>query len=286
MNTVRISVHIPFCFYQCSFCPYGSIPGQSQATRSAYMRALVREIAACAPDYKGQVVDSIHLTGGIMCTVDGPELDAVLTTIRSCYTLASDVQIVLNTYPGTVNIPTVRGCQKHDVTAIDIELFSINGRERSACGLEGGPEDMDLTQYVLFSTGFSGLAVTLLYGMPNQTELLFRKTLGRTASYSPRYISLLPCGSVSPISDTGSDYRILADNYLRTQGYVRYAEGRYAKDALPLRCYMPQAEVIDYAGFGLGARSTLDGMHLRNTLVLSEYIAHSDAPGVITHIDT
>lgn len=282
MNTVRIAVNIPFCFYQCSFCPHGSLPGQSAATRRAYMRALAAEIKASAPDFERQRVESIHLTGGISAAVEGQELDAVLTVLRTHYALAPDVQIVLNAYPGTVNVPTVRGCQKHGVTAIDVELFSINPRERAACGLDGGVDDMDMTQYVLFSTGFSGLALTLLYGMPGQTELLLRKTLGRAAAYSPRYLSLLPCGDASPITDRGNDCRVLADAYLVEQGYTRYAPGRYAKGAPPLRCFLPEGEDTDIAGFGLGARSRLGGMACRNTLVLSEYIAHADDPVAIT----
>lgn len=285
MNTVRISVQIPFCFYQCAFCPYGSIPGQPQAVRSAYMRALVREIVAGAADFEGQVVDSVHLTGGLIAAVEGQELDAVLTAIRSAYTLAPDAQIVLNSYPGMVNVPTVRGCQKHGVTAVDVELFTINAQERAAAGLEGGVEDMDLTQYVLFSTGYSGLAITLLYGMEKQTELMMRKTLGRAVAYAPRYISVLPCGDASPVTDKGGDYAALAEEYLTQQGYTRYAPGRYAKGALPLRCYMPEMENIDYVGFGLGARSRIDGIRCRNTLVLSEYIAHPDEPEIIAHLE-
>ena len=282
MKPVEITVRIPFCISDgCAICPHGSLTGQSAATRHAYMQALLREIASGAPEFDGQSVRSVHLTGGVSAAVDGQDIDAVLTALHRHFTFAPDAQTVITAYPGAVNVPTVRGCQKHHVTAIDVELFSVNPRERSACGLAGSVEDMDLTQYVLFSTGFSGLSVTLLYGMPGQTELMLRKSLGRAAGYAPRYLSVLPCGDASPVLDTGSDARALADAYLTQQGYTCYAPGRYARGAEPLRCFLPPSDDADAVGFGLGAYTRIDGLTCRNTLVLSEYIAHADEPEVI-----
>ena len=282
MKPVEITVRIPFCISDgCTICPHGSLTGQSAATRHAYMQALLREIEAGAPEFDGQSVRSVHLTGGVSAAVDGQDIDAVLTALHRHFTFAPDAQTVITAYPGAVNVPTVRGCQKHHITAIDVELFSVNPRERSACGLSGSVEDMDLTQYVLFSTGFSGLSVTLLYGMPGQTELMLRKSLGRAAGYAPRYLSVLPCGDASPVLDTGSDARALADAYLTQQGYACYAPGRYARGAEPLRCFLPPSDDADAVGFGLGAYTRIDSLTCRNTLVLSEYIAHADEPEVI-----
>ena len=282
MKPVEITVRIPFCISDgCVICPHGSLTGQSAATRHAYMQALLREIEAGAPEFDGQSVRSVHLTGGVSAAVDGQDIDAVLTALHRHFTFAPDAQTVITAYPGAVNVPTVRGCQKHHITAIDVELFSVNPRERSACGLSGSVEDMDLTQYVLFSTGFSGLSVTLLYGMPGQTELMLRKSLGRAAGYAPRYLSVLPCGDASPVLDTGSDARALADAYLTQQGYACYAPGRYARGAEPLRCFLPPSDDADAVGFGLGAYTRIDSLTCRNTLVLSEYIAHADEPEVI-----
>lgn len=282
MKPVEITVRIPFCISDgCTICPHGSLTGQPSATWHAYMQALLREIEAGAPEFAGQSVRSVHLTGGVSAAVDGQDIDAVLTALHRHFAFAPDAQTVITAYPGAVNVPTVRGCQKHHVTAIDVELFSVNPRERSACGLAGSVEDMDLTQYVLFSTGFSGLSVTLLYGMPGQTELMLRKSLGRAAGYEPRYLSVLPCGDASPVTDTGSDARVLADAYLAQQGYTCYAPGRYARGAEPLRCFLPPADDADAVGFGLGAYTRIDGLTCRNTLVLSEYIAHADEPEVI-----
>ena len=134
---------------------------------------------------------------------------------------------------------------------------------------------------MLFSTGFPGLTITLLYGMPGQTELMLRKSLGRAAAYAPRYLSVLPCAGASPLTDTGSDARALADAYLTQQGYACYAPGRYARNAAPLRCFLPPTDDVDAVGFGLGAYTRIDGMACRNTLVLSEYIAHADEPEAI-----
>ena len=282
MKPVEITVNIPFGISNgCTLCPHGSRPGQSAPLRHAYMQALVREIETAAPDFEGQCVQSVHLTGGVSAAVEGQDIDAVLTALHRRFAFAPDAQTVITAYPGTVNVPTVRGCQKHGVTAIDVELFSVNPRERSACGLTGSVEDMDLTHYVLFSTGFPGLAITLLYGMPGQTELMLRKSLGRAAAYAPRYLSVLPCAGASPLTDTGSDARALADAYLTQQGYACYAPGRYARNAAPLRCFLPPTDDVDAVGFGLGAYTRIDGMACRNTLVLSEYIAHADEPEAI-----
>ena len=313
MNSiVRISIQIPFCFYACKGCPHGSLPSQPPAVRHAYMEALTREVRLLAPDFEGQTADSIHLTGGIMAAVDGHDLDALLRVLEECYTLSPDRQIVLNVHPGTVNIPTVNGCKAHRVTAMDAELFSVGSRERKAAGLQLNADSMDLTDYVWYSAGFAGKAITICYGMPGQTMLTFRKTLGKAMQYRAPYLSLLPwgeCGedtapgrpagsapggmtsaavSTGEKSSEGLDCTEAleyAQEYLKSQGYSAYAPGRFSKDSSPLRCFLPWEDGIDYIGFGLGAVSRLDGIRCRNTRVLSKYIAHSGEPAMITTVD-
>ena len=280
-TTARLTIRVPFCFYECRFCPQGAISGQHPDTKHAYMAALLKELAAGAEDCAGQRVDSVHITGGIIAAADGHDLDALLTLVRSAYPLTEDCQIVLNAYPGTVNVPTVRGAMKHHVTAIDCEVFTADGRDRLRAGLSGDSEAMGLTHYVYLNTGFNGAATTLLCGLPGQTEISFRKSLGMTVSCAPRYISVLPC----PGTEGNAAMAAHAEKYLTENGYTRYAEGRYARGAAPLRCYLPEEDNVDYPGFGLGACSRIDGIRCRNTQVLSEYIAHSDDPAVIVRVE-
>ena len=56
------------------------------------VQALLREIEAGAPEFDGQSVRSVHLTGGVSAAVDGQDIDAVLTALHRHFTFAPDAQ--------------------------------------------------------------------------------------------------------------------------------------------------------------------------------------------------
>lgn len=118
--------------------------------------------------------------------------------------------------------------------------------------------------------------------MPLQSELLLRKSVGRAAGFSPKYLSILPYPGAEYSYD---ELMIQPRRYLDEMGYIEYADGRFRRnDCEPLRTYMPVQEGTDIIGLGLGAVSVLDGVKCTNTKVLSEYIAHSDDPEAIVKL--
>ena len=60
---LELYLHIPFCIKKCAYCDFLSAPAD-QRTRSAYVEALIREIAEKSQVYKEYSVPSLFLGGG------------------------------------------------------------------------------------------------------------------------------------------------------------------------------------------------------------------------------
>ena len=62
-KTLGIYVHIPFCIQKCLYCDFLSAPSD-ETTRESYVNALLAEIDAQAPLYKGFQVHTVFFGGG------------------------------------------------------------------------------------------------------------------------------------------------------------------------------------------------------------------------------
>ena len=79
-------LHIPFCVRKCNYCDFCSAVADA-ATRSAYTKALCRQLIATAPLAKGQAVDTVYVGGGTPTLLDTGELATILDTVRAHYAL-------------------------------------------------------------------------------------------------------------------------------------------------------------------------------------------------------
>ena len=274
-DEIRIRVMIPFCEEENVLCCFGALPKQKLALRENYMQALMKEIVTSAGDHEGQTVRSIHLTGGVISSVEGRSLDALLTLLESCYRITPETELVLDAMPGEVNIPTVRGCEKHNAAAINLMVFSDDARVRIPAGLSPETEGVDQTNYVMYSVGWQHRCITLSPGMPYNTDITWKKTLGKLSAWKPEWVYLLDAPQGDP--EVTETQRTSAEEYLRALGYEKL--GRvFSRNGRTLRCFEPETEAVEELGFGLGAYSVIEGIRCRNTQSLTRYILYADRP--------
>ena len=86
-----IYVHIPFCVRKCLYCDFVSYPDPAGIER--YLPSLKEEMRLYAergglPDF-----DTVFFGGGTPSLLSGKQLSALLSEIRSLFTLSPDAEI-------------------------------------------------------------------------------------------------------------------------------------------------------------------------------------------------
>ena len=94
-----LQVNIPFCTRRCAYCG-STVCAYDPSVSAAYVKALLREIEAAAPEAQDHRVRAVSLEGGCPTLLEPAGLQTVLRAIRHSFALAEDVQISLQTMPG------------------------------------------------------------------------------------------------------------------------------------------------------------------------------------------
>ena len=96
-----IYLHIPFCLRKCPYCDFYSVTDLGAVPR--FVDALITEIHRAA-DQSGQddrMYDSIYFCGGTPCLLDIRDMDRVLSTLYSAFSISPDTEITLEVNPGS-----------------------------------------------------------------------------------------------------------------------------------------------------------------------------------------
>jgi oxygen-independent coproporphyrinogen-3 oxidase len=284
-------LHIPFCIHRCRYCTATVVTGTGEA-KQAYLEALGRELTASLPYLKESLknghISSIYLGGGspsvmrpddvaaMMRRFIGQLRDAELTPLHG-------PEVNIECMPQTIGTPSLSGLRSGGFTRYSLSMQSIIPAELEA--LDCGFTIQDIQNAVLFLERFRihNVNLDLMYGNPLQTLDSWKRTLRAARDFKPEHISLYPFpdqderGQAGNCPDTFETAEILdfARDFLSGLGYVQYTRYHFARPGRQCRHFLSRYAGEDYLGFGLGARSLIDGISYANTTDWESYLSHS-----------
>ena len=97
-------LHIPFCRQRCDFCAfYLEILRDSRA--ETFVQSLIHEIELSAQQHvaTNRPVQSVYFGGGTPTVLATTQLIAILSEIRTHFTLAADCEITVEAHPSTIS---------------------------------------------------------------------------------------------------------------------------------------------------------------------------------------
>lgn len=296
MKGLGIYIHIPFCVRKCVYCDFLSAPADDKTKRS-YMEALKEEIRAAAPDYREYEAQTVFFGGGTPSCMDEGLLTDCLTTVRECFRLAADAEITMELNPGTASLKKLECLKNAGVNRLSIGLQSADDEELKLLGRIHTCADFLQTYEWARRAGFCNINVDLISALPGQSLAAWMKTLNFVADLAPEHISaysliveegtvLAKCIQRYPsLPDEETDRRMYHETkrLLAAYGYTRYEISNYAKKGCESRhnqIYWHRGcdHIRDYAGFGLGATSSIGNCRYQNTDELSEYVLNCSQP--------
>src|SRR3972149_10909029 len=96
-----IYIHIPFCDHKCIYCDFYSIITKNNIT--SFLHALKKEINYYADLHSSdRTITSIYFGGGTPSLMTPSYIHEIIELVRRIFTIADDVEVTLETNPGTV----------------------------------------------------------------------------------------------------------------------------------------------------------------------------------------
>lgn len=306
-----IYVHIPFCIQKCLYCDFLSAPSD-ETTRESYVNALLAEIDAQAPLYKGFQVHTVFFGGGTPSLLMPEQTAAILERLyqRFSFLPEKEIEITLEANPGTLTEEKLRAWRKAGVNRLSIGLQSAHDEELKSLGRIHTWKEFLWGYEAARRAGFSNLNIDLMSALPGQSVESWMDTLESVVELKPEHISAysLIIEEGTPFydwygpQDAASEKRQMekrkplpseeedrlmyerTGEYLAKRGYGRYEISNYALPGFACRHNLAYWERTDYAGFGLGAASLRENVRWSNTTELAEYLAHAGQTGEETRI--
>lgn len=275
-DAVGVYVHIPFCVSKCPYCDFNSFPAAGKNT-TGYVEALLREIDDKAPMAAGRRLISAYLGGGTPTCLDSATLSRLLGRILSL-DFAADAEVTVEANPGTLDERRLVALRESGANRLSLGVQSFDDRLLRRLGRAHTLRD-NLNSFHLARKLFDNVSLDLIFGIPGQTLLGWRRTLQLAVDLRPDHVS---CYSLTLSGDTPLDQAvsmgavvlpdedIQAEMYeaavaiLEEDGYLRYEVSNFSVSGREcshnLLCWLNRP----YLGFGAGAWSSWDGARFAN----------------------
>lgn len=272
-----IYLHIPFCRKRCAYCDYvsnaidGPVP-------EAFITALRQEIRACA--YAPEAC-SIFFGGGTPSMLSGAALESLLDVLHARFALSTP-EITLEANPDDVTCAKAKQWRALGVNRVSLGVQSFDddalrflGRRHDAAGARRAA--------AIVADLFENWSMDLIYGVPQTSA--WRATLRSALEFAPPHLSTY-CLSYEPgtplaaLAAHAYDDDALLALYRQAEetlgAYAHYEISNFARPGRACRHNLLYWRNEEYAGFGPGAFSYLQGRRMRNT---PRYPLYLSCPG-------
>lgn len=237
-------VHVPFCANHCLFCGFYRnryAPGSATAYADLLVAEIEREADASA--LRASPIDAVYLGGGTPTALSATELARLLVTLRRTLPLAPDCEITVEGRIMHFDAEKVDACLEAGANRFSIGVQSFDTDVRRRQGRHAGKEDAIAFIEALRDRGRAAIVIDLMYGLPGQTEAVWREDLRIADAIAPDGVDLYGLNLIpgSPlhraaaagkfpdaptIADLGGLYRIGAD-FLAERGWQQLSNSHW-----------------------------------------------------------
>lgn len=273
-----IYVHIPFCRQKCLYCDFNSY-AKKERWMDPYCCALKKEIKGFAAD---QTVDTVYFGGGTPTCIGAERLTELLHTVREHFSLTKQCEITAECNPGTIDFEGLKTLYDAGFNRLSLGLQSTDDAMLKRLGRIHCYTDFTQCYRQAREAGFQNISIDLMYGLPNQSMDLWKKTLEEAVLHNPEHLSCYalkveegtPFDSLPlqlPDDDTVRMMYDICVDFLNSAGYKRYEISNFAKPERESRHNLKYWQCDDFIGFGAGACSCIAARRFHNVSSIETY---------------
>jgi oxygen-independent coproporphyrinogen-3 oxidase len=301
---LSLYVHLPFCRTICHFCGCHALVARTPSRIARYLGALRREMelvaAALGPS---RPVAELHFGGGSPSLLPVADFEGLMHDLRARFAFADDVAVSLEADPRTTDREKLACYRRQGVRRLSFGFQDLDPGVQQAIGRNQSAETSRAAFTLAREVGFEGINVDLCYGLPEQTEETFARTIDEVVGLRPDRVALFGYAHVpwlkptqklivaSTLPDVDLRLRLVADAHARlaAAGYQAIGFDHFALPGDPLAAAAREGRLHRnfqgytttrtdaLVGLGLSAISDLPGGYAQNARGLGDYLAALDA---------
>ena len=266
---LSLYVHLPWCVRKCPYCDFNSHAAKGALPLDAYIDALLADLDFDLPLAWGRIVHSVFFGGGTPSLFPPEAIDRFLQQASARLRFAPEVEITLETNPGTVEHGPFPGYRAAGVTRLSFGVQSFDDGCLQRLGRIHSSSDAERAVKSAQDAGFDNLNLDLMYALPQQTLAMALDDVERAIALAPTHLShyqltlepntvfaaRVPAGS--PDEDSAWDMQEACQALLADAGFGQYEISAYARDGRQCRHNLNYWRFGDYLGIGAGAHGKL-----------------------------
>lgn len=206
-----IYIGIPFCPTRCLYCSFTSNQ-EEYAEILKYLEALKKEIRETATMMRaeGVVPETIYIGGGTPTTLEAPELEDLLNTVRESFDMEKVKEFTVEAgRPDTITEEKLRILKEAGALRISINPQSMKPETMKLIGRHHTPDDILKAFEIAAGMGFECINADLIAGLPGESEEDFLRSLKIIESLHPENITVhsLAVKRTSVLKEIDPDYQ-------------------------------------------------------------------------------
>jgi oxygen-independent coproporphyrinogen-3 oxidase len=287
LKNSALYIHIPFCDHKCIYCDFYSIITTDNI--QLFLKALKKEAehfsTQCSNDRK---FTSIFLGGGTPSLMEPAYLQQIIMHLKSTFAIDENVEITIETNPGTVNKEKLRKFKDAGINRISIGIQSFDDDELKFLTRIHNKQTAIQTVCEAAEVGFNNISLDLIFNLPNQTKEKWIENLKTAIELPIKHISayslILERGTI--LNKMVQDGKIVMQNddydadlyertidFLLSNGFYQYEVSNFTKPGFECIHNNAYWKYRDYLGLGTSAHSFIDGKRWWNFSSLKKYIS-------------
>lgn len=277
-SDISVYIHIPF-FIKKRRGDNALVVPSTRETRNAYLEALERELMAAGDILEGRRIASISVGGGVATSVSPDRLARLMIRFKRAYNVAPRAEFGVAAAPQTMVSACLSSLNTCNINRVSLAAYSPVDQLLESLDTPHRPVDLETATAILVKFGFRDVDAVLMYGIPGQTLTTIRNTMiAFTSVKGMQHITLkrYELAEESGVSRAECDAQYArAAETLAERGVMQYAAGSFAVKGNESAFVLHELWGMERAGFGLGARSYLDGMIYQNTTNFNGYLENA-----------
>ena len=286
---LSLYIHLPWCTRKCPYCDFNSHEGFTDSLQQPYVEALLTDLDSQQAWWHDRSIHSIFIGGGTPSLFEGRWLGALLEGISIRANLSRDVEITLESNPGSAERDRFTEYRAAGVNRLSIGVQSFDDRALKALGRIHSGDDARRALDMVAAAEFRRWNIDLMHGLPGQHAQSaasdLTEAVGRSAGHiswyqltierNTRFWSTPP---VLPDESSLESIQQAGEGVLAEAGLHQYEVSAFSREGEESRHNLNYWRFGDYIGLGAGAHGKIslpDGTIIRTqrTRAPADYLA-------------
>ncbi|MBI4879924.1 MAG: oxygen-independent coproporphyrinogen III oxidase [Planctomycetes bacterium] len=184
-------VHVPFCASLCFYCACNVVVTRRREVVAPYLAHVEREIELVSARIgERRTATQLHLGGGTPTYLAPAELRRLVSALRARFQILPGAEMAIEVDPRVTTRAHLEALSSLGFNRVSLGVQDFSPRVQRAVNRRQSEEETRAAADTARALGFASVNVDLMYGLPEQTEEDFARTLDVVLDLRPDRVAL------------------------------------------------------------------------------------------------